>query len=207
MKIKFQQSNSNFQMLVVMFKRLNKIMRISTYLLLLPCIFSCCEQNSVNKFDSNKTETNFNKDIRHFTINKMTLPSTDNPLVLRTDFSDENEWKTICDEIVTPNPAFGFLPHVVFASDITFKNLSEDKLFLDSTSTYNHAFIFIVDKTTMTNPEHPILCLGLKHNQGLKLRTIPSEMWSIENNLSISNMDFIEFSDAVDKDGIFRGFK
>jgi hypothetical protein len=37
-------------------------------------------------------------------------------------------------------------------------------------------------------------------------RVIPSQMWSVENNLSIANMDFFEFADAVGDDGIFRGF-
>jgi hypothetical protein len=31
-------------------------------------------------------------------------------------------------------------------------------------------------------------------------------MWGIENNLSIANMDFEEFAENVDDDGIFRGF-
>ena len=30
--------------------------------------------------------------------------------------------------------------------------------------------------------------------------------WSVENNLSIANMDWEEFADAVDDAGIFRGF-
>ena len=28
----------------------------------------------------------------------------------------------------------------------------------------------------------------------------------MENNLSLFNMDFFEFADAVDDDGVFRGF-
>jgi Domain of unknown function (DUF6924) len=32
-------------------------------------------------------------------------------------------------------------------------------------------------------------------------------MWSVENNLSIANMDFEDFADATDDDGIFRGFR
>jgi hypothetical protein len=31
-------------------------------------------------------------------------------------------------------------------------------------------------------------------------------MASVENNLSIANMDFIDFAESVDEDGIFRGF-
>jgi hypothetical protein len=31
-------------------------------------------------------------------------------------------------------------------------------------------------------------------------------MWGVENNLSIANMDYSEFADEVDPDGVFRGF-
>jgi uncharacterized protein DUF6924 len=31
-------------------------------------------------------------------------------------------------------------------------------------------------------------------------------MWGVENNLSLANMDFEEFADSVDADGVFRGF-
>ncbi len=136
----------------------------------------------------------------------ITLPSTDDPIVLRTDFTNENEWKSISAEIITPDPEFEFLPYVVFVNDTSFQDYTEELLFSDSVSRYNHAFIFIVDSITITNPEHPILCVGLKHNKGLKFRTIPSVICGIENNLSISNIDFEEFSDAVDENGIFRGF-
>jgi len=29
----------------------------------------------------------------------------------------------------------------------------------------------------------------------------------VENNLSLANMDFEEFADSVDADGVFRGFE
>jgi hypothetical protein len=29
----------------------------------------------------------------------------------------------------------------------------------------------------------------------------------VENNLSLFNMDFFEFADAVEADGVFRGFR
>jgi hypothetical protein len=41
---------------------------------------------------------------------------------------------------------------------------------------------------------------------GRTFRVIPSEAWGVENNLSISNMGFAEFADAVDDRGVFRGF-
>jgi hypothetical protein len=39
-----------------------------------------------------------------------------------------------------------------------------------------------------------------------EFRAIPSQIQGIENNLSIANMDFAEFTDSVDEDGVFRGF-
>lgn len=34
----------------------------------------------------------------------------------------------------------------------------------------------------------------------------PRELWSVDNNLNIANMDWEEFADNTDGDGIFRGF-
>lgn len=41
---------------------------------------------------------------------------------------------------------------------------------------------------------------------GLKLVRPLAAAWSVENNLSLSNMDFFEFADAVDGHGVFNGF-
>jgi hypothetical protein len=35
-------------------------------------------------------------------------------------------------------------------------------------------------------------------------RVIPSKLWAVD--LSLANMDYEEFADAVDAEGIFRGF-
>jgi hypothetical protein len=50
------------------------------------------------------------------------------------------------------------------------------------------------------------LVIDIHGGCGNTCRAIPSAVQSIENNLSISNMDFFEFAGAVDKDGIFRVF-
>jgi hypothetical protein len=38
------------------------------------------------------------------------------------------------------------------------------------------------------------------------VRVIPTELWGIENNISLGNMDFEEFEEHAGPDGIFRGF-
>jgi hypothetical protein len=53
---------------------------------------------------------------------------------------------------------------------------------------------------------HQLLVVGLRENQGGDFRAIASAIQSMENNLSLSNMDFDEFASSVDEDGIFRDF-
>jgi len=70
----------------------------------------------------------------------------------------------------------------------------------------SHLFAFLADRLALTDPERPVLVVDLAHEPGRTFRVIPREMWSVENNLSLSNMEFSEFADNVDADGVFRGF-
>lgn len=135
------------------------------------------------------------------------LPKSENPIVLRTTFQNDAAWNNICAEIVTPNKKYGFLARVEFINDSSFENYTQDRILGDTNSAYVYSFIFVVDSATVSNVEHPILCIGLDNDKGKSFRVIPSEMWGVENNLSISNMDFEDFSMSVDPDGVFRGFK
>ena len=49
--------------------------------------------------------------------------------------------------------------------------------------------------------------VDLWEQPGRTFRVIPTEAWGVQNNLPIANMDFSEFADRVDPDGIFRGFR
>jgi hypothetical protein len=46
----------------------------------------------------------------------------------------------------------------------------------------------------------------LNEQVGRTFRSIPSEVEPIVANLSLANIDFAEFADKMDPDGIFRGF-
>lgn len=136
------------------------------------------------------------------------LPRTNNPLVLRTDFENQQAWKTVCKLIRAPVPAPGdtFYALVHFLEDVAFRGLGTEELLTRVPSDYNHSFLFIVDSTAISHPEFPILVIDLHGTDGRNFRAIPTTIQAIENNLSIANMDFFEFADAVDEDGIFRGF-
>jgi len=71
---------------------------------------------------------------------------------------------------------------------------------------FGHTFVLVVDKAATHSPEFPVLVIDLYDERGRTFRAIPSTIQAIENNLSIANMDFLDFADRVYSDGVFRGF-
>jgi len=129
------------------------------------------------------------------------LPESENALVLRTDFSDDAAWERLCAAVREPRGEFQ--AYVEFVSDRQYEGLTpEHVLSQDSHPT----FIFLADRVALSHPDQPILVVDLCDEPGRTFRVIPSAMWSVENNLSLANMDFAEFADSVDPDGVFREF-
>ena len=141
--------------------------------------------------------------------NMKQLPKTNHPLVIRTDFENQQAWETICELIRAPVPEGSdtFYAYVDFLEDADFRNLSQENLLARVPRDYAQSFLFVVDGTAITHPEFPILVIDLYSDRGRSFRAVPSQIQAIENNLSIANMDFVEFAGAVNKDGIFRGFR
>lgn len=132
------------------------------------------------------------------------IPETENPLVLRTDFSDESEWKSLCKALQDPGDEFS--PSLDFVSDPTFDGLAADALRSLVSGSSPHTFAFIVDSAALTRSGNPVLMVDLQDKPGRTFRAIVSALGDVANNLSIANMDFDEFAKAVDKEGVFRGF-
>jgi hypothetical protein len=131
------------------------------------------------------------------------IPNTKNALVLRTDFSDDTTWTTIQAEIL--QPIEGFLPYLDFIDDPSYSGVLPEELLSLVHPDYKHTFIVVADSESFANAEHPLLVIDTSTDPGREFRSLPSEIQSIENNLSIANMDFEEFADAVDDDGVYRG--
>lgn len=134
------------------------------------------------------------------------IPLTENPLVLRTDFSNLSAWNNICALVRKPVGIFRFRANVDFLDDPEYDGLTPELLLGLIPNNYNHNFIVLVDQAALSLPEHPVLVMDLFENSGKVFRAIPSRVQAIENNLSIGNMDFDEFANAVDASGVFRGF-
>jgi hypothetical protein len=134
------------------------------------------------------------------------LPETKFPLIIRTDFSSQSRWDDICAEIRKPVGDYGFLAYVEFLDDESYKDITKQQLLEQVPRDYPHTFIILVDQTAISDPESPLLILDLYAEPGREFRAGPSQVQGIQNNLSIANMDFAEFADNVDEDGVFRGF-
>ena len=133
------------------------------------------------------------------------LPNTENPLVLRTDFTDQSAWEAIRVEIQKPVGSFQFRAYVEFADDPAYQYLTKESLLQHIPKDYGHGFIVLVDQVSISHPESPLLVIDLYDELGREFRAIPSQIQGIENNLSISNMNFYEIAELVDEDGVFRG--
>lgn len=86
------------------------------------------------------------------------IPITSDPLVLRTDFSNDKIWKLICDHAVLENED-SFSASVECYSDQQFDGMAAEKIIADLPSNYSHSFLFIVDHESITHDEHPVLCV------------------------------------------------
>lgn len=134
-------------------------------------------------------------------------------LLIRTDFSDDAAWREIAVAAMAPVPQSGdteFAAYLTCIDNREYDGLTIDGL-LDVFGEPPPYYAFVVDAETVKNPEHPIITVYAgpdepERPRGRTFRVIPSEIWGVENNLSIANMDFEDFADSADEDGVFRGF-
>ncbi|WP_216892341.1 DUF6924 domain-containing protein [Nocardia alni] len=147
------------------------------------------------------------------------LPVTSDVPVVRTDFSDQGAWERVKAGIswVTPDE---FTAHVSFVDDRAFAGVPVTDLLERLPDGSVHALLLVVDETTIRSPEHPILVVDLVPEpapdddwpgddwpggpSGRTFRALPHTIQEIENNLSIANMGWEDFTNDIDDDGIRR---
>lgn len=126
-------------------------------------------------------------------------------LVVRTDFSDQAAWDRLRAEIVEPVGPDRFQAYVEFVDDREYDGATAEQL-VTHFARNARPFLIVADPVAMTHPEHLLLVLDLIEVPGRTFRAPPAQIQGIENNLSISNMDFEDFASYTDDAGVFRGF-
>lgn len=161
-----------------------------------------------------------------------TFGSERTPLI-RTDFSDDTAWNLVMAEVTKlvdfgsedpdADPDYdGYTPNVTPIDDRAFAGVTGETLaraFIATDETYGYAIL--VDARSMAEAraggELTVVYVDLSVAdpadaelfptfRGRNFRCAVSEFASNGGNLSIANMDFHEFADNTNADGVFRGF-
>ena len=129
---------------------------------------------------------------------------TGKSLLVRTDFVSDADWREIVNAVTTPSED-GFLAQLAIVDDKSLDGETVDGIVAAISAGAAYAVLFVADQVTLREPEHPILCITLPLS-ARHFRVIPGALWSVENNLSLANLDFEDFCEAAGPDGIYRGF-
>jgi hypothetical protein len=132
----------------------------------------------------------------------------DHTLLVRTDFTDDEAWRDAVRRATTPTED-GFTAVLKTVDDARYDGMvAEDAAELASHS--DAAAVLLADDETVADDERTLLVVctdAFDEAYGRTFRVVPEEVWSVENNLRLANLDFDEFADTADAgDGTFRGF-
>jgi hypothetical protein len=127
----------------------------------------------------------------------------DASLLIRTDFSDDDAWATLVAEASAAYGPDEFSADFSAVSDASFHGMTPSDL---AGVPGSALVVFLADATSVLGSEKTLVVVDRLDDPGRSFRVVLSEAWGPENNLRLANMDFEEFADAVDADGVFRGF-
>jgi hypothetical protein len=138
------------------------------------------------------------------------LPKTWSVPVVRADFGDDAVWEGVKAKIAELTED-GFGADVEFVEDRALTGLDEaaiaDGYPRNYPHQYRHPVLFVVDAIAASAPEHPVLVINLNAQVDAEpFRALPGQVQSIQNNLSLANMDYLEFARSTGADTVFRGF-
>ena len=129
-------------------------------------------------------------------------------LLVRTWFGDDEAWEQLKIAVATPSEE-GFLADVLVIDDRCYAGLGPRALTAMTPQGRGGAIVsFLADELTLTTADWPILAVQVFSGrpEAAPLRVTAAELWSVENNLNLVNMDWQDFQRTVGPDGVFRGF-
>jgi hypothetical protein len=139
-------------------------------------------------------------------------------LLVRTDFTDDDAWARVAAAATRPSPE-GFTANVGPFSDPANDGADWETLRDAAMATVQEDYstvLCVADSATIQSGDHPILVVSTSRFYRDRFpdefaamrpfRCIPSQLWGVENNLNLANMDWRDFADHVDEQGVHRGF-
>lgn len=130
------------------------------------------------------------------------LPRSDDSLLVRTAKGERGRWPELVDVVRSVNED-GFRPYVFEVDERRWWGKSVE-LLLRAMPPTEASVLFVVDDHALKDADFAVQVVDLLGHRD-SFRCIARELWSVDNNLNVSNMDWKEFAQAVDEDGIYRG--
>jgi hypothetical protein len=134
------------------------------------------------------------------------IPKSDQALLLRSDYSDQAAWDELRRLVEAPYED-GFRANLTFVDEPQISDKSLDELMTLVEASGYRSFFFVADREAIMGHDHAVIVVDLVDQRGRNFRVIPSQMWSVENNLSLANLDFSDFVESTDSAGVYRGFR
>jgi hypothetical protein len=78
---------------------------------------------------------------------------TTQALVVRTDFSDEECWRAVCEQMLAETDE-GFRAYIDIVEDPAFDRADTEELLSSIGDDYGYGFLIVADRVTITDPEH-----------------------------------------------------
>ncbi len=125
-------------------------------------------------------------------------------LFVRTHFEDDQAWKALLADATAFHD--GFRAAIRPVDDRRFQGLTVERLMKLVPQGQEPLYVFLVDRDALTRADRAVRVVNLYEPRGASFRVIPAHLWSVQANLSLANMDWEEFTGALDADGVFRGF-
>ena len=131
-----------------------------------------------------------------------TLPSSEDATpLLRTDASRPDRWAALLAAIRVPNE-HGFLAFVAPLADPALEGLTEARIRELPRAVNAETFVLVADAHALDDDAFPILVIDLSGDERPSFRVTARCLWAVQNNLSIANMDWEDFTSATDAAGV-----
>ena len=105
----------------------------------------------------------------------------------------------------TQSPALPFLAKIEFVAKPEFAGKTVDEALALLPKDYPYSFVFLADERALEEEGFPCYCVDLLDERRPRIRVDAKHLASVENNLTMANMDFAEFAEAAKAKGVFRG--
>lgn len=121
--------------------------------------------------------------------------------LLRTDYASDDRWRALLAAIAVPN-SYGFLASVTVVEDRRLDGL-DDAAVRRLPARDTPLLLLVADAAAQASDDFPLLVVDTMEGRP-SFRVTAACLWAVQNNLSLGNADWEDFSDNLGADRVFR---